>query len=380
MSVWRQTWCKEWAGAVGQEEMAKVPVDPITVVVGHTGGVGTTVVRMLARRSDIRIVGVIAHSDDKVGRDVGDIVGVGPLGITATRDLDRLIALNADCLMWHGLAWQPEDIARFLASGTNVYSGYGAWYPLGNDDDRVLAEACAAGQTTYVAGGNIPGIISDVLPLFLSGYVGNIRQIRARQSNYVAGYPSELQLTMGLGIGVSPDSRSQTTAAADAQFTWAIEQSASMVAAGLGAEITKFGLTAKAYALTPEDLTLQPSGLKVRAGTPAGVRWTWTAYHGEKAFFELTNEQTVRLGLGTDWRKSIDEPNWTVDVHGEPDMHCTVALPGIREGESAPVSVLNAARAVNFVPAVVAAEPGIKTVLDLPAPPGRFDASEDLPL
>jgi 4-hydroxy-tetrahydrodipicolinate reductase len=326
---------------------------------------------MLARRSDIRIVGALAHSEDKVGRDVGEIAGIAPIGVAATRDVDRLLALEADCLMWHGLGWQLDVISRFLTAGTNVYSGYGAWFPLGDPDDRLIAEACAAGGTTYVAGGNIPGLISDVLPLFLSGFAGNVTRIAARQSNYVPGYPSKHQLTLGLGIGVPPDTNAESTAAVDRQITWAIEQSANLVATGMGVAITKFELTSKEYAPAAEDLTLRPSGLTVRAGTPAGVRWKWTAFHSEGVFFEVVNEQTVCLGLGDGWRVSADEPNWTVEVTGDPDIHCTVALPGTRDGEPAAVSILNAARAVNFVPLVVAAEPGIKTVLDLPAPTGR---------
>src|SRR4051812_42540635 len=98
---------------------------PLTVVVGHTGGVGATVVRMLANSRDVRIVGALAHSEDKVGRDLGEIVGSGPLGVTATDDVDSLVELRADCLTWHGLVWHPEVIGKFLAAGTNVYSGYG---------------------------------------------------------------------------------------------------------------------------------------------------------------------------------------------------------------------------------------------------------------
>ncbi|GAB1813061.1 dihydrodipicolinate reductase [Mycobacterium sp. MUNTM1] len=350
---------------------------PVDVVIGHTGAVGNAVVRMLVQSSTFRIVGALAHADEKVGRDVGEIAGIGPIGVAATRDLDELVALEADCLTWHGLVWNPREIARFLEAGTNVYSGYGGWYPLGNPDDQILEAACEAGTTTYVAGGNIPGLISDVLPLFVSGFSTNVRQLRARQSNYVAGYPSSQQLTLGLGIGVSPDTAATETAAADSQMTWAVEQSAAMVAAGLAVKLTKFELTSKEYANTPDDLVLKPSGLTVQAGTPAGVRWKWTAFHGDQAFFEVTNEQTVRLGLAYGWRQRLDEPNWTVDLRGEPDAQCTFSLPGLRDGVIAPVSVLNAARAVNFLPLVVAAKPGIKTVLDLPAPSGRLTSTTD---
>jgi hypothetical protein len=349
-------------------------VEPLTVVIGHTGAVGATVVRMLAHRNDIRIVGALAHGEGKVGRDLGDIVGVGHLGVTATADVDSLIALRADCLMWHGAVWHPDVIGRFLAAGTNVYSGYGAWFPLGNSDDRTIADACAAGGSTYVAGGNIPGLISDVLPLFLTGFVGNLKRIRARQSNFIAGYPSALQLRRGLGIGIPPGAQSSDTAAVDTQMSWAIKQSAAMVATGLGIEMTDFRLMVKEYALAPEDTVLRPSGLFVKKGTSAGVRWTWAALHGDHPFFEVTNEQVVLLGLGKGWRESIEEPHWTVDVHGDPDLHCAVSLPVAGEGQTAPSTILNAARAINFLPVVVAAGPGIKTVLDLPAPRAETNA------
>jgi hypothetical protein len=73
------------------------------------------------------------------------------------------------------------------------------------------------------------------------------------------------------------------------------------------------------------------------------------AYTGDVPFFELINEQTVRLGLGEGWRASAGEPDWRLEVTGEPNIHAAVALPDEGEGVAA-VSALNAARAVNFVP------------------------------
>jgi len=57
------------------------------------------------------------------------------------------------------------------------------------------------------------------------------------------------------------------------------------------------------------------------------------------------------------------------EVTGEPNMRCTVALPGEGEGVT-PVSAFNAARAVNFVPRLVTAPADCLSVLDLPAPTG----------
>ena len=70
-----------------------------------------------------------------------------------------------------------------------------------------------------------------------------------------------------------------------------------------------------------------------------------------------------------------DEPNWTVEVDGDPAIRCQLTLaPG--EGSAAdPATALNAARAVNFIAPLVAAEPGFVSVLDLPAPRGHLISS-----
>jgi 4-hydroxy-tetrahydrodipicolinate reductase len=117
------------------------------------------------------------------------------------------------------------------------------------------------------------------------------------------------------------------------------------------------------------DAVLEPSGLEVRRGTIAGARWTFTAYtgvDGDVPFYEVVNEQTVGLGLAPGWRAGEDEPNWKVEISGVPAITCVFDL--AFDPELEPVSALNAARAVNVIPILVGAEPGTKTVLEVPAP------------
>lgn len=348
------------------------------VVVCYTGGVGSQVIRLLTADPGYDVVGVLVHSAEKDGRDVGELVGLAPLGVTATRDLDALLDLRADCAMWHGAEWQPEIIARLLEAGTSVYSGIGGWFLPGTPDHDLIEAACRQGDAGFVAGGNIPGLISDTLPLFVSGYSGAVQRVEARQSNYVAHYPSALQLEHGLGIGADLDPDAPYPTPVDEMWMWGIRQSAALVAEGLGVELTDLRLTNKEFAPSPEDLELTPSGHKVRKGTPAGVRWTFTAFTGDIPFYQLVNEQTVRLGLAEGWRQSVDDPNWTVRVVGTPTVTATVALPH-GEGEGDPVSALNAARAVNYIPRLLAAPAGWHTVLDLPAPRAATLALEGRP-
>ena len=70
------------------------------VAVWSTGGIGSIAVRAVAENPGTELVGVWVHSPDKAGRDAGEIVGIGPIGVTATDDADALIALRPDCVVY----------------------------------------------------------------------------------------------------------------------------------------------------------------------------------------------------------------------------------------------------------------------------------------
>jgi len=82
---------------------------PIRVVQCFTGGVGSECVRRIVDHPDLTLVGVLVHSADKDGKDAGELVGIGPIGISATRDLDQIIALHPDAAIWHRQATSHAD-------------------------------------------------------------------------------------------------------------------------------------------------------------------------------------------------------------------------------------------------------------------------------
>ncbi len=336
----------------------------IRVVQCFTGGVGAENVRRLARHPRMKLVGVLVHSEEKAGRDAGDVVGLPPLGITTTRSLDEIIALAPDAAIWSAQGYDPESIARLLAAGINVYTGLGGYFLDGEPEQALLADACRAGGSTFAAGGNIPGLISDVLPIFLTGYTGSVRHIDAVQRNHVAHYPSAAQLRDGLGLGLPPG-ETDSAAALDAGWLWLMTSSARMVAAALRIPFTRIEQTDKRTALAAETVTLPGSGLTVEAGTVGGVRWTWTAYSGPAAYLTITNEQTAVLGLGAGWRETEREPAWTVELDASPPLVATLTWPAGTAAAAANAQ-LNSARAINVLAALVAAAPGCVSVLDLP--------------
>src|SRR6476646_11237466 len=100
---------------------------PLRTVVWSTGGVGSIAIDAIRRRPDLELVGAWVHSEDKVGKDAGELACGEPMGVAATNDVDALIALKPDCVVY--AASGPErdaaavpDHVRLLAAGINVVS------------------------------------------------------------------------------------------------------------------------------------------------------------------------------------------------------------------------------------------------------------------
>ena len=338
----------------------------IRVAQAYTGPVGSEIIRRLAGHQSMELVGVLVHAEDKAGRDSGELAGGAPNGIITTRALDDLIALKPDGIIWSGSQLDLDAWDRILSAGINLYTGIGGFYLKGMPHEARLAAAAERGQSSFCSGGNIPGLISDVLPLFLTGYTGRIRQIRAWQRNHMDKNPSAPQMQKGLGIGLEVGGN-PFMEQLNAGFTATMRQSARMIADALGEEFEGLELEKVEYALAPHRVVLEPSGLVIEKDTVAGVRWTWAGRASGREFYRISNEQSTMLGIAEGWRRTYDEPAYRVEIDGEPSMVCTLGWPSTETPSTANYS-LNVARALNMMPRLVAAKPGLLTVLDFPAP------------
>src|SRR6187402_1739337 len=121
------------------------------VVVWATGGIGSIAIRDIHQRSNLDLVGVWVHSEDKVGRDAGELANGEPIGLATTNDVDALIALRPNCVIY--AASGPERDPH-------------AYEPAEWRDQ--LAVAAKEGQVTLYASGVEPGFAADYLPLVLS--------------------------------------------------------------------------------------------------------------------------------------------------------------------------------------------------------------------
>ena len=98
------------------------------VVLWGTGNVGRHALAGIDARPDLELAGVWVSNPDKVGRDAGDLAGLGrSLGVAATDDVDAVFALRPDCVVHTAMADHrlPEalaDLEKILRAGINVVS------------------------------------------------------------------------------------------------------------------------------------------------------------------------------------------------------------------------------------------------------------------
>jgi len=128
------------------------------VAVISTGGVGSLALRAIVRRPHLDLVGVWVHSPEKTGRDAGELVGLGPIGVTTTNDLDDIIGLKPDCVVYGAASAEMDaaavrDYVRLLNGGLNVVTTNtpGMMFP-----DRWIPELTERVRAAALAGGHGP--------------------------------------------------------------------------------------------------------------------------------------------------------------------------------------------------------------------------------
>ena len=92
------------------------------------GEVGVEALHGIIAHPDLELVGVRVYSEAKEGRDAGELCSVEPVGVTATRNVDKLLTLGADCVCFNasdhfGIDDMVEEICRILRAGVNVSNG-----------------------------------------------------------------------------------------------------------------------------------------------------------------------------------------------------------------------------------------------------------------
>ena len=344
----------------------------LRVVQWATGAVGRHALAAVLDHPDLDLAGVLVYDEAKAGRDAGELCGRPPTGVTATRDRDAIVALPADCVLYMPQGEMDpmgalDDICALLAAGRNVVSTAvtALIQPASMGPavvDRLVA-ACTAGGTSFHATGIEPGWASEVLPLTMSGLFRRVDTLVVQELLDYSSYASTAMLFDIMGFGRPPDA--DVLGADPALLGGTFRAPLLLVAEGLGATVDDF-VYDRRVAVAERPFTVAAG--RVEPGTVAGMRFSATAVVAGRP--ALTVEHVTRLApdVAPDWPRGR---GWRVTVAGRPSMvlEATIAVDG--EDENDQGCLATAMHAVHAVAPVCAAEPGIRTFLDLPTIVGR---------
>jgi len=342
------------------------------VIQWATGHVGRQAVRGVVAHPELELVGCWVHSDAKVGRDVGELCATAPLGVRATNDVDALLALDADCVIYTPLLPDTAEVIRILESGKNVVTPLGWFYPKSVGGSEDVEAACRHGGVTLHGTGIHPGGITERFPLMISNLSRNIRAVRAEEFSDIRSYKAEFVVREIMLFGKHP---AEAAASPMLMLLGAgFHQSIDMVADALGFELDaeKKDTHEMAVATAPIET---PIGT-IAPGTVAAQRFTWQGcVGGEPVITARVNWLMGHENLDPPWTFGPAGERFEVSIEGEPSVMCT--FHGLHphdyrdNPDENPGLTATAMHCVNAVPYVCRADPGIKTYLDLPFTTGK---------
>ncbi len=341
----------------------------LRVIQWATGNQGVEAIRACATRADLDLVGGWVSSAAKEGRDLGEIAGIDALGVVGTQNIDALLALRADCVIYTPRIASLDHVCQILASGANVVTTAFLFHPasLPPDDRARLEAACQAGGTSIHGTGLNPGVLSGVLPLALTAMSRRVDRVTLQERADWSFYESTNITFDNMRFG-QPAGEVTEEASEFLRFNSGIfKEMVALVAGALGADLDEITTDVELVDAAEDHDVF---GITLQAGTVAGQRWHWRGVRKGEVLVEIETLWTVGGEYPPAWPKPLD--GWTLTIEGDPSFRThTMALASFERPEPIAehvraASIATVMAAVNAIEVVCAAPPGFATMADLP--------------
>ena len=352
------------------------------------GNTGKFVLRSILTHPALQLVGVGVHGAAKEGIDAGALCRLPATGVLATRHVEALLALEADCVSFMPTDPHAGDVleagshsasmfdllCRFLASGKNVI----ATAPnalvhapsLGAEVIDRLGSACAQGKSSFHYVGVSPGFMPDRLILGLTAISSRIDSISVQEMMNYGDYDDRAMLFDFYGFGRDP--ATFDPAALKQSFVRTLGGSVALVADGLALQLDEI-VTDIEFAITPRDVEIRTG--TVCAGS-IGAVWikAWGMADGA-ARIKVEHVTRIDGAVAPDWpqfRTPEGSEGYRIQIHGAPSMIVDVALGAFGRNPMADAGWAVGGHVSNSIPALCEAPSGVRSFIDLPATMGRW--------
>lgn len=302
-----------------------------------------------------------AYSEDKAGIDAGPLCGRPEVGVQATTDIDALLELKADTVIYTPFMADVDHVVRLLESGldvisTNLFLNVGGIQGATKD---ALAAACErGGSSLYITGIN-PGWI-NTMTTAMTAVCRDVQSVSVSESADVSVYESA-ETWQALGIS-RPEATPELIEIAKIWMSTFYDSVQRMgIALGFELETIDFDIE---YATAAQRVDL--GWMVIEQDTIAALRGGWKGKVGGKTVVESDVAWYLTKELNEKWE--FDDDHYLVVIKGEPEVRTRIRFVPPESWGNHEWDTMTAMPAVNAVFEVKNAPMGILSLRDVGLP------------
>jgi 4-hydroxy-tetrahydrodipicolinate reductase len=330
--------------------VAKAPSGPVPVVVMGLGYIGQQIIRAALSSPEVSLVGAVDKSPQFLGKPLEALVpGAGPVRVVgelaqALKGHKGVVILHATGSRLPQVMPQLLEACRLGASVVSTCEELAFPWLKHEDLAEKLDRAAQKAEVSILGTGVNPGFVLDRLPAVLGQVCGPVRHVKAERVVDARTRREALQRKVGAGL-----SEEEFLSLVDEERVGHVGllESAALCALGLGMDCDDFEEEIVPV-FAEEDL--EGGAFPVKKGQVAGL--CQTAIASEDGQERVRLELTLAVGA--------EQPGDRITLDADPKIE--LEIKGGVAGDVATANLL-----VNAAPRLSAAEPGLLTVLELPA-------------
>ena len=322
----------------------------IRVLQWGLGAMGSGMARLALKKSGLKIVAAVDGYEGYNGKDLGEILGVDKTGIIVTNNPESVLDKEkVDVVVIATTSWtekQMPDLRKILKAGINCISIAEEM----STPEAQNPELAKANGVSILGTGVNPGYVLDLMVVMLTGGCHEVVRIEASRVNDLSPYGPTVMETQG--VGTSPEAFRAGVEAGTIVGHVGFPESIRMISDAIGLGVDRIEEIREPIVST---VRRETPHVVVEPGMVAGCAHIGIGYRGDKEVIRLIHPQQVHPQL-----EGQDTGDY-INIYGTPEVHMAIT-PEYAGG------IATQGIAVNMIPHVFAATPGLKRMIDMPTP------------
>ncbi|MHA1617192.1 MAG: NAD(P)H-dependent amine dehydrogenase family protein [Candidatus Njordarchaeales archaeon] len=326
----------------------------VKIVIYGLGAIGSLIAKYLVNREWAAIIGAIDVDPNKVGKDIGEVIGVGSLGARVVHDneAEEFLHKTKPDVVIHTVTTYLDkafpQLEKCIKAGANVVSTSETlaypWYRFPELADK-LDKMAKEHNVSILGTGVNPGFIFDSLPAFLTAVCVRVDKIHVVRSIDAAKRRYPFQKKYGLSL--TPEEFKEKMARGEITAHVGYAESIMLIASMLG---IKLGRVIEGQEPVIAEKPMRTQYFEIKPGHVCGIRGFGIGYVGDREFIKLELLAAVE-------RQDYDE----VVIEGEPPLKW-------RNEYGTHGDIATAAMVINAIPKILEAPKGVLTMKDITIP------------